>query len=487
MMIGRTLGRYRIDSCLGAGGMGEVFRAWDGVLQRFVALKIVAKDEGGRAARLLTEARAAASLRHPNIVSVYDVGEADGFAFVSMDLIEGQTLRHYVTQPVSSGTKLGWLTEVASALAAAHRAGFVHRDVKPENVMIASDGTTRVLDFGLAKAFGLAASDSFHTGEGRVIGTPAYMAPEQLAGGPPAPAWDQYAWGVMAYELTTGQHPRLAGHIGVDGWVKPASHVPMLPHVSEVITRAMAPTADKRFPSMDAVAAALGKPAAAPAMQISAVPVTPARSAPTADTLETPIYPNAPIQQRSSAAKWWVLGSLILILIVAGPLVVYWQMNKRPTTVVQNVTVPPTAPTSGPTNIPTSSAPVPPISPTHSVGPARPHVAPPLPPAKLVVSVHGSPSLQYDQAAVDRVVNGYRGSAQMCVDQHPPTAIPAGISIDLELWSLDKAGEVRDARVQETGALATCLHDVFSGASFGPPKDPKMPAGAVFVVVRIER
>src|SRR5688572_8614519 len=146
---GSTFGRYRIERELGAGGMGHVYEAQDTLLRRRVALKVVkARDDMREAsARLLREARAAAALRHPNAVAVFDVGEADGVAFIAMELVAGRTLARYmrdaaVTQP----QKLAWLLGTARALAAAHRESIVHRDVKPENVMVTEDGSIKVLD-----------------------------------------------------------------------------------------------------------------------------------------------------------------------------------------------------------------------------------------------------------------------------------------------------------------------------------------------------
>ena len=518
---GRKLGRYRVEEQLGAGGMGEVYRAWDSVLRRWVALKVVAQGDGsGLAERLVNEARAAASLRHPNIVSVYDVGEEDGYAFVSMDLVDGRPLRDYVGDgSVPHDKQLAWLLQIASALRAAHKAGLVHRDMKPDNVMITVDGEVRVLDFGLAKTFAVdvhaptahedarGPASTFLTGQGRVIGTPAYMAPEQLAGGPASPLWDEYAWGVLACELLTGKHPRLAGLISVSGWVKPDSMPSVSDPIAQIVARAMAPSPDQRFPSMDAIVAALGGPVSGAALAPGATTNPPPKAPSTAsaamnvqigDTLPVPVHPNAPVQRSSPRYALWIVAAASLVS-AAG--LAAWRLRTAPPAIA---TVPP-APASAPApppvlstaalgalvsapgasaSTPSSAAPVTSVRPLAPV--AKAIVAPPAP-RKLSVKLSGGDSLQYDHATVERFVAPLRPLVQACLEQHPPAKLPAALAIDLELWNLgDAMGKVRDARVNETPALAGCLRDAFMPLSFGPPKSAAMPPGAVFVRVQVD-
>jgi serine/threonine-protein kinase len=184
--------------------MGSVYEARDTLLERNVALKVLRPpDEVGDAdseraesiARLVREARAAAALVHPNIVTVYDVGELSGgdgqepLCFIAMELVEGRSLREYVGKAdVPLATRVGWLADVARALAFAHQQGIIHRDVKPDNVMIRHDGVVKVLDFGVARRTPSAAPHAASevpptlTGEGRIVGTLSYMAPEQMRG-----------------------------------------------------------------------------------------------------------------------------------------------------------------------------------------------------------------------------------------------------------------------------------------------------------------
>ena len=210
---------YRVDSRLGVGGMGEVFRAFDTRLNRPIAIKVLRATGDGRALsieRFLREARAASALNHPNIVVIHDVGETDdGEHYIVQELIEGRTLRSMLA-PGEPAIPLAMLVDVGSqtarALAAAHAAGLMHRDVKPENIMLRADGFVKVLDFGLARMTGSAQSsdrETTHliTAPGVLIGTPGYIAPEQAKGEETGPPIDVFALGVILYEMATGRRP----------------------------------------------------------------------------------------------------------------------------------------------------------------------------------------------------------------------------------------------------------------------------------------
>ncbi|NUQ74565.1 MAG: serine/threonine protein kinase [Polyangiaceae bacterium] len=223
---GDTFDRYVIEDVLGQGAMGCVYRASDMKLQRRVALKVLSPDpdtgaaamEAAEAAhRMRREALASAQIDHPNAVQVYDVGEHDGCPYIAMELIVGKTLRAYIGSiEVPWAMKLRWLLDTARALGAAHRAGLVHRDVKADNVMVREDGAIKVLDFGVVRAVRDDANPADPKGapawtkltvDGRILGTPAYMAPEQLNATPLDGRADQFSWGVMAYELFVGALP----------------------------------------------------------------------------------------------------------------------------------------------------------------------------------------------------------------------------------------------------------------------------------------
>src|SRR5262245_34545955 len=211
--IGTRLGPYEILAHVGSGGMGEVYKARDRRLARTIALKILpshmADDESRR--RFEREARSASALTHPNIVTVHDVGDAGGVAYLAMEFVEGRTLREIAAagpMPIKALLRIG--VQVADALAAAHDKPIVHRDLKPENILVADDGTAKILDFGLAKeAPGTREETSdgtfLQTHAGAVLGTFGYMSPEQLRGEPADFRSDQFAFGAILYELATGK------------------------------------------------------------------------------------------------------------------------------------------------------------------------------------------------------------------------------------------------------------------------------------------
>jgi len=193
-------GRYRIVSLLGRGGMGEVYRADDLRLGQPVALKFVTiSDAAGGIENLYHEVRVARQVSHPNVCRVHDVVEADGLRFIAMEYVDGEDLASLLRRvgrlPAAKATQVA--RDMASGLAAAHDRGIVHRDLKPGNVMIDGKGRARITDFGLASLAG--------HGEGTISGTPAYMAPEQVAGGAVTLRSDVYALGLVLYELFTGK------------------------------------------------------------------------------------------------------------------------------------------------------------------------------------------------------------------------------------------------------------------------------------------
>jgi serine/threonine protein kinase len=199
--------RFRLAEPLGQGGMGVVYRAHDTLLQRDVAIKVFSggwTDADDRL-RLLHEAQVAAGLSHPNIVTIFDVGETEGTPFIVMELIEGESLRDYRL------TDLGEITVIAKDLCAAlhhaHIKGVIHRDLKPENVMITGGGTIKLMDFGLARSLATRLAD-----KSAIIGTLRYMAPEMILGEDLDRRADLYALGVMLYEMTTGEPPFANGN-----------------------------------------------------------------------------------------------------------------------------------------------------------------------------------------------------------------------------------------------------------------------------------
>jgi eukaryotic-like serine/threonine-protein kinase len=224
------IAHFQILGVLGRGGMGVVFRAHDEGLRRTVALKVLpeaSKNEEKRQ-RFLREARSAASIAHPNVAVVHQVGEAEGRVYIAMELVEGESLRQRLDRGLLDvPTALEWARQIASGLAAAHGQGIVHRDLKPENVMITPAGALKLLDFGLAKKLQLTTGPARAAGaapaepqvtsdEGRLMGTPAYMSPEQAFGEPVDMRSDVFSFGVVLYEMLAGARPFTgASNLGV--------------------------------------------------------------------------------------------------------------------------------------------------------------------------------------------------------------------------------------------------------------------------------
>ena len=221
-MISRQISRYRIIRKLGAGGMGEVWLAEDSQLGRQVALKLLPQgvtQNEEMLHRFEREARAASALNHPNIITVYEVGQADGVHFIATEYVEGRTLRQRLaTGPLGVREALGIIVQAAAALTASDTAGLTHRDLKPENIMLRPDGYVKVLDFGLAKLAerpptatgtedGAAACSGFETAVGIVVGTPRYMSPEQARGQKVDTRSDIFSLGIVLYEMLTGYTP----------------------------------------------------------------------------------------------------------------------------------------------------------------------------------------------------------------------------------------------------------------------------------------
>jgi serine/threonine protein kinase/predicted Zn-dependent protease len=215
-LTGEKIGHFRVIAFLGKGGMGVVYRAEDEVLRREVALKVLppgfTADEERRR-RFLREARSAAAVNHPNIATIYEVGEGDGRVFIAMELIDGRSLARTLSAARPSIEEAVELSrQILRGLGKAHEAGLVHRDLKPDNVMVTAEGTVKLLDFGLAKtrepgASHLGDADTAMTEDGRLVGTPLYMSPEQARGRSLDARSDLFSFGVLLYELLTGKRP----------------------------------------------------------------------------------------------------------------------------------------------------------------------------------------------------------------------------------------------------------------------------------------
>ncbi|HEV7559142.1 MAG TPA: serine/threonine-protein kinase, partial [Kofleriaceae bacterium] len=260
---GRTIGRYVIGDLLGTGTMGRVYAAWEPELDRNVAIKLVRDDSAPARARLLREAQAMAKLAHPNVVTVHEVGaigDGDDGVFVAMELVDGESLRAWANSQRSWRDRIAMLVEVARGLAAVHAAGVIHRDVKPDNIIIGRDGRARLGDFGLARSETTAIEPTGNTlavGSSAVAGTPAYMAPEVLHGDAADAASDQFSFGVTAYEIVFGARPfpgRTWAEIAMASATTSPAPLAGPRWIDATIRRCLAVDPARRFPSMQAVA-----------------------------------------------------------------------------------------------------------------------------------------------------------------------------------------------------------------------------------------
>jgi serine/threonine protein kinase len=328
-LVGTKLGKYEIRAAIGRGGMGVVYHGYDPLLDRHVALKVLAPHllwESAFVERFLREARAAARLRHPNIVTIYDVGQEAGWYYFVMEFLEGQTLTEFIRQrgPLSPNETLAILSPLARALDYAHQQGLVHRDIKPANVILAPNGQVTLTDFGIAQA----AQETRLTTTGAIVGTPEYMSPEQAKGLAVDARTDQYSLAVVAFEMLSGQVPFQANStlgllykITEEPPLSISEIRPGLPApVQRVLNKALAKNPPDRFPSLTAFVETLSRALAGQAVPITAQTLgstTDARSHPVATKREPP-PPQKPIWGRVPAWGWVLSALAVLALLVGG-------------------------------------------------------------------------------------------------------------------------------------------------------------------------
>lgn len=290
--VGTTFGKYKLTALLGRGGMGEVYEAHDGEKDRTVALKILreeyAEDERFRA-RFLRESHAAANLQEPHVVPIHDWGEIDGNLYIDMRLVRGQTLQDLVNAcPLDPHRAVAIIEQVAAALDAAHAQGLIHRDVKPQNIIVTDADFAYLLDFGIAQAQG----DSSLTQAGMQIGSFGYMAPERFGETPCTPASDIYSLACVLYEALTGDSPfptnsyeqLITAHLTAPPPRPSLVRAGVPTTLDAVIARGMAKEPDERYGSAGALAA----PPGAPCRQ---APQRRSRRAPTRCWRRTPHHP----------------------------------------------------------------------------------------------------------------------------------------------------------------------------------------------------
>jgi serine/threonine protein kinase/tetratricopeptide (TPR) repeat protein len=347
-MDGSTIGPYRIIEAIGAGGMGEVYRAHDARLQRDVALKLLprahAADDEARA-RLLREARAAAALNHPHICTIYDVGESDGRAYIAMELVDGRPLDHAIPDGgLAPAEVIAVGLQIADAVAHAHDMGVLHRDLKSSNIMVTPVGRVKVLDFGLAKRVtregppdATTAGGTLVTRPGHLAGTLAYMAPEQLRGQPASAASDVWAVGVVLHEMAAGRRP----FDGRTGFEVASAILDQPPHslpatvptgLQAIVGRCLAKAPLQRYQTAGELVAALEAIRAGPALPAGPrAPVTPPTHRP---------WPRV--------AGWSVAALVALVLALAGARgALHWSTRATPPPRIASIAVLPLENLSG--------------------------------------------------------------------------------------------------------------------------------------------
>jgi serine/threonine-protein kinase len=346
---GATLGNYQIIEKVGAGGMGSVFKAYQPALGRYVAIKVLPPQTAGDpsfAERFALEARAIGKLRHPNIVTAYDFSTNGDLAYLVSDFIDGGTLADQLGAPLPLEYALTILTPIGSALDYAHARGVVHRDIKPQNILLTHEGTPVLTDFGLAKIIG---PGSGVTQAGALMGTAEYIAPECASGVESAgPAADQYAMAIVAYQLLVGRHPfpsenplsALMAHVHKPVPVPSAIGVPLPPNVEAALLRGLAKKPEERFarvgdfvralsgavtssPSQPSLAAAAQAPIVVAAQPPSVVPA----EAPVSTPRLPPAQPSLSVSTSMRRAPWWrrrrtfvIAGAAVVLLLALSAL-----------------------------------------------------------------------------------------------------------------------------------------------------------------------
>lgn len=412
------IGRFKVEAVLGRGGMGEVYKAFDPTLQRTVAVKTVRPDidRPEYLDRLMREAQACARLSHPNIVTVYEAGQIDGIVYIAMEYLQGENLSQVLERKdLSFEAKIRILQQVLEALQHAHGLDVVHRDIKPSNIHIQSDGSVKLVDFGLAR---MLQADTL-TASGNVLGTPHYASPEQLKGESIDRRTDIYSTGVMAYEMLSGRRPFEPDNSSISSVIlKVIQETPapmntdmsrLLPEIESIVSRAMAKAPADRFQSADEMRGALvdfldqsrAKITLIESHGGSTVVVRPAHAIP-----EMPLSAAVP---GAGSGKWWWLGGAAAAAVLVAVLIGWPASNVESAAAPSN---PPSAPEAAPTAATVVPAPesAKVVTPTPA-DMARPNepAAVPAPPAtakELFASSTGAPSAGLRYRLIRQLTDG---------------------------------------------------------------------------------
>ena len=356
-LIGQTLGQYQIVDEIGRGGMGAVYKAWQPALQRYVAIKVLTSRLGDREVveRFQREASIAANLSHPNIVTIYDIARQDGTLYIAMEYVDGRSLSEVISHegPLPLERLVRILRQVAEALDYAHRLHFVHRDIKPANILITGEDRAIVTDFGIAKALEGSGATAQLTAAGTILGTPAYMSPEQIQGQPVDYRSDLYSLGVVCFEMLGGRPPfggtTTAAVLYAQVHTPPPSVRNLNPSVSkrveQTLERMLAKQPQDRFSGAGAFVAALSGDATTrpvtprPIEQdrtVSAAIGRPATDTPTAGSWGQPTYTTP---RKRSRLPWVLIGAIVVVLAGLGAVVAILLSAKSTPPPVETVVV----------------------------------------------------------------------------------------------------------------------------------------------------
>lgn len=381
------LGKYEIRGTLGAGAFGTVYEAFDPGIKRLVAIKTIRLPEGGdleaeeMAARFQREAEAAGRLTHPNVVAIHEYGVDAGVAYIVMELVRGETLKTRLDRqtPIPVSETVAIMQGLLAGLAYSHAQGVVHRDIKPANIMITKDGQAKIADFGIARV-----EDSTLTRTGTIMGTPAYMSPEQINGETVDARSDIYSAGVILYQLLTGERPfegstsAMMQKILLTPPILPSRiRVTCPPAFDDVVAKALAKRPTERFATAGAFADALRSAAA--------------DKKPTDDTATVVIAPRPAVQAPQSSPvptpksrMPMVIGALVVVLLLVGGGVAYLKLGRPPSPpVVAERTPEPPKPAPAPQPAPPAPAPAPAPAAAPAPPPPAPAPAPTPPPAEM--------------------------------------------------------------------------------------------------------
>jgi serine/threonine protein kinase len=396
-LVGRQFGPYRIDATLGQGGMATVYKAYQPAVDRYVAIKILPRhfsDDPQYLGRFRHEAKIVAQLQHPHILPVFDFGERDGYTFLAMPFVHGGTLADTCQGPVAPAVAERIISQICAALKYAHAKGVIHRDLKPSNILIDESGNCLVADFGIAHLDGDATK---LTATGAVMGTPAYMAPEQAAGADVGPQSDVYSVGIMLYEMLTGRVPFKAETplaVAIQHLTAPlppprSFNAALTPAVEAVVLKALARSKEDRFSSAEEFATAFGGAvSASQVMQRMETIVGPAATPEVGATLSTPGSQSSVIDTRrtSRVPGYLVVASLAIVAAGAYFWIATWRSPAstavesaaaQPPNRVAEAPAAPTAPAESPTAERAAPKPAAPEAPSPRSVAAKPPTAEP--------------------------------------------------------------------------------------------------------------